>query len=103
MEINDLCREVEHVSNSFGNEGLSIAEHMCSGSVHRTVQNKFFGDVVMNSIRLMAKNYRDHNYDARNEAACELANAIWDLLTLDPTINDQFRLRLDESFRLGMI
>lgn len=46
------------------------------GSMHRTLQQKFIGEIVVPIVRKMAERMKDHNYDARNQYACEVCGAM---------------------------
>ena len=46
------------------------------GSMHRTLQQKFIGEIVIPLVRNMAGRLKDHNYDDRNKYACEACEAM---------------------------
>jgi hypothetical protein len=46
------------------------------GSMHRTLQQKLIGEIVIPLIRNMAGRVKDHNYDDRNKLACEACAAM---------------------------
>ena len=46
------------------------------GSMHRTLQQKFIGEIVIPLVRNMAARLTNNNYDDRNKLACEVCAAM---------------------------
>ena len=71
---------VERFINNFGSgdDAEEFVDKMCC--MHRTLQQKFTGEVVLQFIRRMAKMYTDDSYDARNEAACKMCRVMYDAI-----------------------
>ena len=46
------------------------------GSMHRTLQQKFIGEIVIPLVRNMASRLASKNYDDRNKLACEACAAM---------------------------
>ena len=53
------------------------------GSMHRTLQQKFIGEIVIPLVRKMANRLPGHEYDNRNKLACEVCAAMLKGLTED--------------------
>jgi hypothetical protein len=81
--VNDLFDEL----NKMGNEE-KVGEHFIEAIryQHRTLQQNFFGHVVLPVIKDFAKRFDEGNYDMRNEASCSTAKKI------EPVIKDVNRL-----------
>jgi len=78
QEIEDLIHNLESQTNTSGHEITAISRGITG--FHRSLQQKFFGDVILNLIRIMHNNYADGHYDGRNETACEIAYHMWESL-----------------------
>ena len=76
--VETAATAVERFINNFGSgeDAELFVDKMCG--MHRTLQQKFTSEVVMQFIRKMAKRYTDQWYDARNEAACRMCRLMWD-------------------------
>lgn len=46
------------------------------GSMHRTLQQKLVGQIIIPLVRNMAQRLGTQNYDARNEFACKVCKAM---------------------------
>lgn len=71
---------VERFINNFGSGEASeeFVNKMCG--MHRTLQQKFMSEVVLQFIRKMAMRYTAQNYDLRNEAACKMCRVMYDAI-----------------------
>ena len=88
---------LERAINSFGSgEGSAyIVDKMLS--MHRTLNQKFTGEIILPFIREMAKKYDAQRYDLRNEAACKICRVMWDAVKKEYGIendSDDFGLPL---------
>lgn len=73
-------------------ENLSCALNCMGGSansahivrsmlnLHRTLNQAFTGNIVLPFVREMARNFREGNYDPRNEAACKVCDLMWNAI-----------------------
>jgi hypothetical protein len=72
-----------HLSNSV-NSGTRMYEvAMLMGSDHRTLQQSLVREFIVPFLLLLAQDYRENRYDARNEKSCELALKIDQAVNLD--------------------
>ena len=71
---------MERTINSFGSEEDTkyIVEHLLT--MHRTLNQKFTGEIILPFIYQMAKKYDAHSYDLRNESACKVCRVMWDAI-----------------------
>ena len=86
---------LERTVNSFGSDENSkyIVEKMLT--MHRTLNQKFTGEIILPFIREMAKKYDAKGYDLRNEAACKICRVMYDAVKKEYGIeDDDFRLPL---------
>lgn len=88
---------MERTINSFGSDENSkyIVEHFLT--MHRTINQKFTGEIILPFIREMAKKYDAHRFNLRNEAACKVCRVMWDAIKAEYEIEDDaadFRLPL---------
>lgn len=69
--------ELERTVNSFGSGESTayVVDKMLS--MHRTLNQKFTGEIILPFVREMAKKYDSMRYDLRNEAACKLCRVMW--------------------------
>ena len=68
---------VERLINAGGDKyRKEFVDRLCS--MHRTLQQKFIGEVVIPIVRMMANRVPGHEYDARNELACKVCAAMVD-------------------------
>ena len=72
--------EVEDMINVFGAREACkrFTEHMLC--MHRTLNQKFTGDIIIPFIKEMAERYKAENYDGRNQDACKCCSIMWDAL-----------------------
>ena len=75
-----IGEEISNMLNCFNN-----SEDVCGLldtllNDHPTLQQKFFGKVVLNYIRRMAMRYEGGWYDDRNEMSVKLCYDIWEVL-----------------------
>ena len=77
--VSDLFNEL----NKMGNE-QKVGEFVIDAIryQHRTLQQNYFGHVILPSIMDFAKRYDEDNFDLRNEMSCRLAKKI------EPVIKD---------------
>jgi len=77
--VSDLFNEL----NKMGNE-QKLGEFVIDAIryQHRTLQQNYFGHVILPSIMDFAKRYDEDNFDLRNEMSCRLAKKI------EPVIKD---------------
>ena len=47
-------------------------------NLHRTLNQALTGNIILPFIRRMAADYDAHNYDARNETACQICKVMWE-------------------------
>ena len=73
----DYINATERFINCFGVEKLETARGWAN--MHRYLVNSFF-IVVLRFVGILAKNYKDGNYDGRNEFACCLSKIMIDAL-----------------------
>lgn len=86
---------MERTLNSFGSDENTkyIVEKMLT--MHRTLNQKFTGEIILPFIRAMAQKYDAHRFDLRNEAACKVCRVMWDAIKAEYEIEDDaadFRL-----------
>ena len=86
---------MERTINSFGSDDNSkyIVEKMLT--MHRTLNQKFTGEIILPFIQAMAQKYDAHRFDLRNEAACKVCRVMWDAIKAEYEIEDDaadFRL-----------
>lgn len=79
---------MESTLNSFGSEENTkfIVEHFLT--MHRTLNQKFTGEIILPFIREMAKKYDANRFDLRNEAACKVCRKMWDAIKAEYEIED---------------
>ena len=69
------CDSVERLVNGGGDEYRKMfVIHL--GTMHRTLQQKFIGQVVIPLVRDMAARVDNGHFDARNEYACKVCKAM---------------------------
>lgn len=74
-----LSIEIEHFINNFdSNNDYDLVQSIMN--FHRTLQQKFFGNIILNIIRMMHNDYIDKYYDDRNEIACKIAYDMYESL-----------------------
>jgi len=96
QEINnhELNKRVKGVVDSLFNELNKMGNEEKVGEYfiealrcqHRTLQQNFFGHIVLPVIRDFSKRCDEKQYDMRNEASCSVAKKI------EPVIKDDIRL-----------
>ncbi len=69
---------MERTINSFGSEENTkyIVEHFLT--MHRTLNQKFTGEIILPFIQAMAQKYDEHRFDLRNESACKICRVMFD-------------------------
>ena len=84
--------------NTFGSDENSkyIVEKMLT--MHRTLNQKFTGEIILPFIQAMAQKYDAHRFDLRNEAACKVCRVMWDAIKAEYEIEDDAA-----DFRFPMI
>ena len=89
---------IERTINSFGSDENTkyIVEHLLT--MHRTLNQKFTGEIILPFIRAMAQKYDAHRFDLRNEAACKVCRVMWDAIKAAYEIEDD-----SADFRLPVI
>ena len=78
-EMNEItktaCDSVERLTNGGGDEyRKTFVGRLCS--MHRTLQQKFIGEVVIPIVRNMANKLSNGDVDPRNEYACKVCKAM---------------------------
>ena len=90
-----IANNIEDCINVMGNhENMKylVNKVLC---FHRTLNQKFTGDFIIEFVKQMALNYKDGNYDGRNETACRYCNAMWEGLKKEnPYITDDINTSL---------
>ena len=86
---------MERTINCFGSDENTkyIVEHFLT--MHRTLNQKFTGEIILPFIRAMAQKYDAHRFDLRNESACKVCRVMWDAIKAEYEIQDDaadFRL-----------
>ena len=81
--INDIMGQLFSELNRMGNEE-KVGQYVINAirRNHRTLQQNYFGHVILPSIMDFAKRYDEDNFDLRNEMSCRLAKKI------EPVIKD---------------
>ena len=81
--VSDLFDELNHMNNE-----EKVGRYFIDSIFyqHRTLQQNFFGHVIIPVIKDFARRYDENNFDARNEASCSIAKKI------EPVIKDVNRL-----------
>lgn len=79
MEMDEItttaCDSVERLVNGGGDEfRKTFVRRLCS--MHRTLQQKFIGAVVIPIVRNMADKLSNGDVDPRNEYACKVCKAM---------------------------
>ena len=79
---------MERTINLFGSdENMKyIVEHFLT--MHRTLNQKFTGEIIIPFVKAMAQKYDAHRYDLRNEAACKVCRVMWDAIKAEYGIQD---------------
>lgn len=72
--VENAADAVESVVNGGGAENRRTLVSRL-GSMHRTLQQRFIGDIVIPLVRNMAER-TENEYDARNEYACRVCKAM---------------------------
>lgn len=74
--VDTAAISTESLLNGYGRKNiLRLVDRLCS--MHRTLQQKMVGEVVIPIVREMARRYENHtNMDARNEYACKVCAAM---------------------------
>ena len=85
--INETILNLEKVVNAMPNTANTEAVVTGLMWMHRTLNQAFTGKIVFRFIQRMADNYRNNNYDARNEAACRICSLLWDTLEKEVGVN----------------
>jgi hypothetical protein len=76
-EIKDKINSLFDELNQFGNEqNVTEALNSVLNVQHRTLQQNFFKNLIIPSIKIFAEKKKDKNFDMRNEASCELAEKL---------------------------
>lgn len=73
--VEAAAKSIETLVNGGGEEFRKLLIDRL-GYMHRTLQQKLIGDIVIPLVRNMAKRVEDGNYDARNKYACEACAAM---------------------------
>lgn len=70
--------KVERMLNQFGGrqDCMDFVNEMLS--MHRTLNQKFTGEVIIPFVKEMAARFKGGRYDGRNEVACEFCSVMWD-------------------------
>lgn len=66
--------------------------------MHRTLNQKFTGGIILPFVRKMAKMYDSGSYDPRNEAACKACRVMWEAVKAEYGLDDD-----SADFRMPMI
>ena len=75
-----MADQMENFINQSGmRDEYTIFVTMMAG-MHRTLNQKFAGEIVIPFVREMAKRYKNGFYDERNELACRLCSLMWEAL-----------------------
>ena len=80
MNGKEIGQEITHCFNFLNTEEDACDLVNVLINEHRTIQQKITGDVIIRFVKSMSKNFRDGNYDARNEYACLMCNIMWKAL-----------------------
>lgn len=86
---------VERFINNFGSGEASKAFVESMLTMHRTLNQKFTGEIILPFIRAMAQKYDAQRFDLRNEAACKVCRLMWDAIKAEYDLKDDaadFRL-----------
>ena len=86
---------VERFINNFGSGEASKAFVGSMLTMHRTLNQKFTGEIILPFIREMAQRYESQRFDLRNEAACKVCRVMWDAIKAEYDLKDDaapFRL-----------
>jgi hypothetical protein len=80
--VDTAADSVERLVNGGGDENRKKLVSRL-GSMHRTLQQRLIGEIVIPLVRNMAARVEAHNYDARNEYACKVCKVMLDSLKAD--------------------
>lgn len=80
MNGNQIGKEISIMLNCFNSEEDTCGLLDILLTDHPTLQQKFFGKVVLNYIRRMAMKYEGGWYDDRNKMSVKLCYEIWGVL-----------------------
>jgi len=80
-KIQEAIRILFHELNMMGNEKLVSSEVVkYIKKEHKTLQQRFFANVMVPVIRFFDQSYKDKFYDARNEATCKMSVKLAEVL-----------------------
>ena len=75
--VDTAARSLERLVNGGGEDNRNILiNRLCS--MHRTLQQKLIGEIVIPIVRTMAGRMQEQSYDERNRCACEACAAMLD-------------------------
>ena len=84
-----LGERMERTLNVFGgreNCDKFVEEMLC---LHRTLNQKFTGSIVIPFVKAMADKYKEGGYDGRNETAAKYCSLFWEgLVKVHPELAD---------------
>ena len=78
--LKGLVRDLDDLVNRCGKEESNFVVEHISRFMHRSLQQDFFFQVIVPLIQKWADNFKNGDYDPRNQATCKICNNLIDTL-----------------------
>jgi len=77
IAVKEIAVKLETITNSFSTDQLELLASTIANTMHRTLQQNFMKGFVVPLLREWATQYKERQYDPRNEATVGAANILF--------------------------